>query len=118
MVRSLVPTKLGRGALAASARFCRTHALRVLGLSLLNALAMLVVFRMEIQVFTTPPLWWLTPLLWAGLTLLAITARLAVFSSEVAFFQGALAHAGYTAAPRRMWPDSPAAEAIENLTGR
>jgi hypothetical protein len=27
-------------------------------------------------------------------------------------FQGRLAHAGYTAAPPAVWPDSPAAEAI------
>jgi len=36
-------------------------------------------------------------------------------AGEVVFFQGELAHATYTAAPLQMWPDSPAAEAIENL---
>jgi hypothetical protein len=45
-----------------------------------------------------------------------IAARLAVrlvFSaSELALFQGRLAHAHYTAAPVAAWPDSPAAEAI------
>jgi hypothetical protein len=30
------------------------------------------------------------------------------------FFQGALAHAAYTAAPPIVWPDSPAAESIIN----
>jgi hypothetical protein len=31
------------------------------------------------------------------------------------FFQGELAHAQYTAAPDPVWPDSPAAEALDNL---
>jgi hypothetical protein len=39
-------------------------------------------------------------------------------ASEVVFFQGELAHAGYTAAPLPTWPDSPAVEAIENLVKR
>ena len=37
-------------------------------------------------------------------------------ASEVVFFQGELAHASYTAAAPLIWPDSPAAEALENLT--
>ena len=36
-------------------------------------------------------------------------------ASEIVLFQHALAHADYTAAPLPIWPDSPAAEAIENL---
>ena len=39
-------------------------------------------------------------------------------AAEVVFFQGELAHATYTAAPLPTWPDSPAAEALENLTNR
>ena len=42
-------------------------------------------------------------------------AKLLVYASETAFFQGALAHAGYTAAPPVVWPESPAAEAIVNV---
>ena len=40
--------------------------------------------------------------------------KLVFYASETAFFQGALAHAGYTAAPAVVWPESPAAEAIVN----
>jgi hypothetical protein len=48
--------------------------------------------------------------------LLRVWAKLAFMASEVVFFQGELAHAQYTAMPDPVWPDSPAAEAIENLT--
>jgi hypothetical protein len=37
-----------------------------------------------------------------------------MYASGVALFQLRLAHAGYTAAPRIEWPESPAAEAIAN----
>ena len=48
--------------------------------------------------------------------LVRIWLRLAFVSSEIVFFQGELAHAGYTARPPHVWPNSAAAEAIENLT--
>lgn len=38
--------------------------------------------------------------------------RLQFASSQIALFQGRLAHAQYTAAPTPTWPDSPAAEAM------
>jgi hypothetical protein len=41
--------------------------------------------------------------------------KLLFYASETAFFQGALAHAGYTAAPPVVWPESPAVEAIVNV---
>lgn len=41
-----------------------------------------------------------------------IAAKLVFWASAVAWFQGRLAHAGYAAAPRAVWPDSAAAEAI------
>ena len=40
--------------------------------------------------------------------------KLLFYASETAYFQAALAHASYTAAPAVVWPDSPAAEAIVN----
>ena len=40
--------------------------------------------------------------------------KLLFYASETALFQGALAHAAYTAAPAVVWPDSPAAESIAN----
>lgn len=38
--------------------------------------------------------------------------KLVFWASEASLFQSRLAHAGYVAAPRAMWPDSPAADAI------
>jgi hypothetical protein len=55
---------------------------------------------------------------WLGFAVgqLYILARLWVklvfWASETALFQARLAHAGYVAAPRPTWPDSPTAEAI------
>jgi len=40
----------------------------------------------------------------------------ASWASAISFFQSRLAHASYTAGPPLEWPDSPAAEAITNLT--
>ena len=40
--------------------------------------------------------------------------KLLFYASQMAFFQGSLAHAAYTAAPPVVWPDSPAAESIGN----
>ena len=43
---------------------------------------------------------------------LRVVVRLQFAASQVALFQGRLAHAGYVARPVPKWPDSPAAEAI------
>jgi hypothetical protein len=43
---------------------------------------------------------------------LRVIVRLLFAASQIALFQGRLAHAGYTARPVPRWPDSPAAEAI------
>jgi hypothetical protein len=40
--------------------------------------------------------------------------KLTFYASETALFQSRLAHAGYTAAPPVVWPESPAAESIGN----
>ena len=56
--------------------------------------------------------------IWIGFAVgqLYVVARLWVklvfWASETALFQGGLAHAGYVAAPKPVWPDSPTAEAI------
>jgi hypothetical protein len=56
--------------------------------------------------------------MWIGFAIaqVYILARLCVklvfWASETALFQGRLAHAGYVAAAKPVWPDSPAAEAI------
>jgi hypothetical protein len=43
---------------------------------------------------------------------LRVIVRLQFMASQVALFQGRLAHAGYVARPVPQWPDSPAAEAL------
>ena len=61
---------------------------------------------------------------WAALFLVLlylvgrIWAKLAFMASEVVFFQGELAHAGYTASAPQVWPESAAAEAVANLAQR
>ena len=42
----------------------------------------------------------------------AITAALVGAAAATSLFQGALAHAGYVAPPRLVWPDSPAIETL------
>jgi hypothetical protein len=62
--------------------------------------------------------------MWLGFAIgqLYLLARLWVklvfWASETALFQGRLAHAGYVAAARPIWPDSPAAEALGGFTPR
>jgi hypothetical protein len=43
---------------------------------------------------------------------LRVIARLTFAASQIALFQSRLAHAGYTARPLPVWPDSAAAEAV------
>jgi hypothetical protein len=104
------------GALGASMRFLRRRPFRACTLYLLSALAALVVVRLW---FTFAPAAWesvATAFLLTQLyLLLRVWAKLAWMAGEVVFFQGELAHATYTAAPLPLWPDSPAAEALENL---
>ena len=104
-------------AITTAVRFIRRRFLRVLGLYLLNIVAALVVLRLWLQV--APPAdasVWIAFLIGQLYLLARIWAKLAFMASEVAFFQGELAHAGYTAAPVSRWPDSPSVEAIKNLS--
>jgi hypothetical protein len=106
------------GGLLAGGRFLRRHAGAALGLYALNALAFLVLISIYALVAPGGP--------GAGLaTVVALAAgeayimarlylKLLFYASETALFQGALAHAAYTAAPSVVWPDSPAAESIAN----
>jgi len=107
------------GAIGGSMRFIRRRVFRVIGLYLINAIAFLIILRLWLQMApaAADPTWW--ALLVAELyLLLRVWAKLAFMASEVVFFQGELAHAQYTAMPDPVWPDSPAAEAIDNLSRR
>ncbi len=55
---------------------------------------------------------WVTLLVGQAYLIARTWVKLLFFASETAFFQDALAHAGYTAASSPAWPDSPAADAI------
>ncbi len=118
-VRAVVEDRLSMaGAVTASARFVRRHPGPVLALCALHLGTMIVLaavagltVRLETTFDASSMLAVRTILLLA-----VIVVRLALPASEIALFQSRLAHAEYTAAPLPIWPDSPAAEAIENLT--
>ena len=106
------------GSLLASIRFVRRNAGAVLGLYLLNGCLFLLLLAAYAVVAPGR-----SPARAAGWLALAIGEtyilarhflKLAFYASETALFQGRLAHAGYTAAPPVVWPESPAAEAIVN----
>jgi hypothetical protein len=105
------------GALVAGFRFVRRNR-GTFTLYLVNAAAYLTILLLYAVLDPGAPgsgVWmWLV----LGLGELYIIARhymkLLFYASEIAFFQGALAHASYTAAPAVVWPESPAAEAIFN----
>lgn len=99
--------------LGASTRFVRRRLWRAIGLYVLNAIVFLILARLWMQTAPSAAAADWVALLGGQLYVLArIWAKLAFMSSEVAFFQGELAHASFTAAPEPVWPDSPAVEAI------
>lgn len=104
------------GGLAAALRFITRHAGAVIGLYLLNTAtfaALLAIWAAAAPGPTSagPSMW----IAFAGAQLY-ILARLGLklhfLASQTALFQARLAHAGYVAAPRPVWPESPAAEAV------
>lgn len=106
------------GALLAGGRFVGRHAAQVLGLYALNALAFLLLVVLYALVVPGAPRtglgMWLTLCLGELYILGRHYLKLLFYASQTGFFQGALAHAAYTAAPIPVWPDSPAAEMIGN----
>ncbi len=107
------------GTVGAAIRFIRRRPLRILGLQFLNVFGVAAVARLWYSAAPGPGdsdvyTFFVTLLF----VVLFVWARMAWMAAEVVFFQGELAHATYTAAPLPTWPDSPAAEALENLTKR
>ena len=100
------------GALAAGWRFVRRHPLSAAALYALDAL----VFGLAIgfYYFMAPAANQNTAAFAIGqlYIVLRVIVRLQFAASQIAFFQGRLAHAGYVARPVARWPDSPAAEAV------
>ena len=103
------------GALVSSVRFIRRQPGAAFGLYLLNTLVFLLVLALY---FLAAPgaaggaTAWLALLIGQVYIVLRVMVRLMFAASQIALFQGRLAHAGYTAAPQPTWPESPAAEAI------
>lgn len=106
------------GGIVAGLRFVLRHASGTITLYLLNALAFVLVVALYGLVAPRAPHSGITMWLILAAGQLYIVARhylkLVFYASQTAYFQGALAHAAYTAAPPVVWPDSPAAEAIAN----
>lgn len=107
------------GAAGAAIRFVRRRPLRILGLLGLNLATMAAVVRFWYSAAPDASDSHLYAFVVTHLFVLLFTvARMAWMASDVVFFQGELAHATYTAAPLPVWPESPAAEALENLRNR
>jgi hypothetical protein len=106
------------GALAAAIRFVRRHPGGAVRLYLVNAAAWAFAVLLYAALAPGAPRSGWSVWLVLGLGQFYIVARhylkLVFYGSQTAFFQGALAHAAYTAAAPVVWPDSPAAEAIAN----
>lgn len=101
------------GAVVAAWRFVKRQPLAAWALYKTNALLFLVV--LGLYYLTAPTAG--TPELAAFAIgelyiVLRVIVRLQFAASQIALFQGRLAHAGYVARPVPRWPDSPAAEAI------
>lgn len=106
------------GALIASVRFVRRHFGRVAALYLLNgAIFALLLAAYSVAAPGAPRSglhMWVVLLLGELYIFGRHYLKLLFYASETALFQGALAHAAYTAAPAVLWPESPAVEAITN----
>jgi hypothetical protein len=105
------------GAAVASLRFIRRRPLRAVTLYLLSAVltaAVLIGWSSVLSADLMEDEWrWAIGL---AVVLTRSIVSLTFVASEIAFFQGELAHAEYTAAPPLVWPESPAAEAVANLS--
>ena len=110
------------GALVAAARFLRRVGVRALALYLLNGLLFLIVLAIYAAVAPGAAgggsAMWLAFLIGQAYLLARLWVKLLFYASQTALFQSELAHAGYTAAPEPVWPDSPAAEAIANAASQ
>ena len=108
----------GFGALIAAVRFVRRQRGAAIGLYLLNTF--LFVLLLAIYFLVAPGAAGSGISVWLGLLIgqlyiiARITVRLTFAATQIALFQGRLAHAGYVARPAARWPDSPAASALSN----
>src|SRR5687767_10172275 len=106
------------GALLAALRFIARHPRRTFGLYALNSAVFVAL--LALWAVMAPGGGGLGAAVWVAfavgqLYLLArLLLKLQFMASQIALFQGSLAHAAYTRTPVPAWPDSPAAEAISS----
>jgi hypothetical protein len=106
------------GAVVAGARFVRRHP-STFRLYVLNGFVFVILAIAYALLSPGAPRGvaiWLALFLGQLYILLRHYVKLLFYASQTSFFQAALAHASYTAAPVVVWPDSPAAESITNAT--
>jgi hypothetical protein len=105
------------GALIAGSRFVRRNR-GALWLYLLNGCAFVALVLAYALLSPGAPRsgvrMWLTLGIGELYVVLRHYLKLVFYASETSYFQGAVAHASYTAAPAVVWPESPAAEAVLN----
>jgi hypothetical protein len=100
------------GALVAGWRFVRRHPLSAAALYALDALLFLLVIGLYYLIAPAANLNTAAFAIGQLYIVLRVIVRLQFAASQIALFQGRLAHAGYVARPVPKWPDSPAAEAV------
>jgi len=110
------------GALIGAVRFLRRNGRAAAALYLADALLFAAVLALYAAVApgagSTGWSMWLGFAIGQLYVLARLWVKLVFWASETALFQGRLAHAGYAAAGRPIWPDSPAAEALGGVTPR
>jgi hypothetical protein len=106
------------GAITAGLRFAGRRWPRVAGVYFLNVLVFLLIIRLWYEAAPRATMSvWASFLITQIYLLLRLSTKLAFMASEVVFFQGELAHAGYVATPVPAWPESASAEAIGSVAG-
>ena len=105
------------GAVLAAVRFIWRRPLPAVGLYALNAGAFVAL--LAVYAIVAPgagPSLWLAFVVGQAYVVARVFAKLVFYASQTAYFQSQLAHAEYVAAPRPLWPGSPAAEAVSGTT--
>jgi hypothetical protein len=103
------------GAVLAGIRFIRRNFVSVAILWMVYGLLHVALGRASNWLTTSPASPWIARAIDEAFFALSLwQATLFPYATGVALFQSRLAHAGYTAAPPAVWPESASAEAIAN----
>ena len=100
------------GALVSGWRFVRRHPAAAISLYALDALLFLLIIGLYFMAAPGATQNTLAFAVGQLYIVLRVFVRLQFAASQIALFQGRLAHAGYVARPVPKWPDAPAAEAL------